>query len=190
MTTTTARSAAGLCALLALLPAHLSAQPGDADARAEFDRMRFLLGEWAVEARIRNGPDGYLRGSGTMSVRLAEDGETFLADMDIEFEGFDVVGTTVRRYDPARKLWNIAWEADQGAEPHIEGHWIDGRLVEINWGTDARGPFIGRLVKRKISHDRFEVRKDRLYDDGAVLPETWAYEATRVSGPGGVPPAP
>jgi len=177
---TTRMTTATLLAAMLLAPAGLGAQPSADEAGAEFDRMAWLLGEWQVEAKIRNSPSSYLEGSGTMSVRLAEDGETFLADMDIAFEGFDVVGTTVRRYDPERKLWEIAWVSEVGGETHIEGHFVDGRLVEINWGSDARGAFIGRLVKRKISDDRFVVRKDRLYDDGTVLPETWVYEATRV----------
>lgn len=171
----------GILLFAAPLTTPLTAQPTDPEARQEFEHLAYLLGDWHIEAKIRNSPTTYLEGSGTMSVRLDTDGETFLADMNVAFAGFDVVGTTVRRYDPERGLWQIEWQSAEGAEPRIEGHFIDGRLVEINWGIDQRGPFIGRLTKRKITEDHFVVRKDRLYDDGTVFPETWVYEATRTS---------
>jgi hypothetical protein len=64
--------------------------------------------------------------------------------------------------------------------PDIEGQFHDGRFIEINHGLDVRGTYIGRLIICDMSQDHFRVRKDRLYDDGAVAREVWVYEATRA----------
>jgi hypothetical protein len=103
--------------------------------------------------------------------------------MDIAFDDFAVIGTTTRRLDPAGDRWRVGWypEGGQGAEPNIDGVFLDGRFIEINYGVDERGPFLGRLVVYDITRDHFRVRKDRLYDDGALAPEIWVYEATRAA---------
>jgi hypothetical protein len=152
---------------------------------AEVARLDFKVGSWTVAAKIRNSPDGYLEGAGTLDIRWDESG-TLIADMDIAFDAFKVVGTTTRRFDPSSDRWAIAWlPVDGPPVPDIEGQFHDGRFIEINHGVDARGPYIGRLIIYDMSRDHFSVRKDHLYDDGAVAREVWVYEATRIHVSGG-----
>ncbi len=152
------------------------------DVAAIRARMGFMVGEWRIDAKIRT-PNGYLVGSGTMDARFDVDGTTFLADMDTRFQGFAVTGTTRRVYNPARKLWDVDWLTGNASSVlGIEGRFSDGHFIEINYGTDGAGPFIGRLVVSEITDDHFVVRKDRLYDDGTLMPEVWLYEATRTGG--------
>jgi hypothetical protein len=83
------------------------------------------------------------------------------------------------------------WRVDakiRGASGYIEvieGQFRDGRFIEINYGSDQQGAFIGRLVVSEMTDDHFVVRKDRLYDDRTVYPEIWVYEATRTGGASG-----
>lgn len=142
-------------------------------------QLDFMVGDWKVEAKIKNSENSYIHGSGTMKVHFEK--ETLLADMRIKFENFDVNGTTKRNFDKAAGEWNISWNPETGpVVPAIEGKMLDGRFIEINYGKDGRGAFIGRLVIFNISKDKFSVRKDRLYDDGALLKDIWVYEATRI----------
>lgn len=162
-----------------------SAQMAEPEIAAEIAQLAFKVGQWRVSAKIRNSPTTYLEGSGSLDIDWDDTG-TLVARMDISFEDFKVVGTTTRRFNPGAGRWDVAWLPVEGdTVPDIEGRFRDGRFIEINYGSDARGPFIGRLVIYNISHDHFSVRKDRLYDDGALAQEIWVYEATRVGAAGG-----
>lgn len=171
--------------LCCLIVSGASAQMTEPEIAAETARLAFKVGRWSVSANIGNSPTTYLEGSGSLDIDRDATG-MLITLMDISFEDFKVVGTTTRRFNPAAGRWDVAWLPVEGdTVPDIEGHFRDGRFIEINYGADVRGPFIGRLVVYNISHDHFSVRRDRLYDDGALAQEIWAYEATRVSGPGG-----
>ncbi|MBZ0114579.1 MAG: hypothetical protein K8J08_19105 [Thermoanaerobaculia bacterium] len=146
--------------------------------------LNLLLGDWTVQARIRNSPISYLEGAGTMKVTWDAAGKTLLAEMKVAFDGFAVNGTTRRVYDPKREEWQVGWhptEPGQSEVLNIEGRLRDDRFVEIDYGTDGYGSYLGRLVIEVLDPNRLSVRKDRLYDDGTLLPETWSYEATRVT---------
>jgi hypothetical protein len=164
------------------LPGADDAAQDSAQIAAETARMGFMVGEWRVDARIRSG-QGYMVGTGAMSVQFKEDGTTMLADVNIPFPGFTVLGTTRRIYNPARKLWDVDWiTGNANSVLGIEGRFQDGRFIEIDFGANAIGPYIGRLVISEMTDDHFLVRKDRLYDDGSVAAEVWTYEATRTGG--------
>ena len=152
-------------------------------AAAEMERMRFMIGEWEVDAWFRNSPSTYARGSGTISVRLDQEAQVLIADMNIPFDGFTVQGTTLRRFNEARGIWEVEW-IDTGnpaaSESTIDGQFKNDRFLEINYGADQRGPYIGRLVISDMTDESFTVRKDRIWDDGTIALEIWAYEARKV----------
>lgn len=155
----------------------------EVEAIPEVRRLDFMVGDWTVEAWIRQSPIAVLKGQGTMKVYWAENGETLLAQMDIKFPTFAVQGVTKRTFNPTKELWEISWNPTiEGRQvyPHIEGKFNGEHFVELNWGEDAYGSLLGRLVISNISQDFFKVRKDRLYDDGTLLEEIWAYEARRI----------
>ncbi|MFZ1702049.1 MAG: hypothetical protein WAU71_14585 [Pyrinomonadaceae bacterium] len=147
-------------------------------------QLDFMVGDWKVDAKIRTSPTAFITGSGTMAVHF--DKENLLAKMKIKFENFEVNGTTKRIFDKAKDRWDVSWLPD-GQPPtlNIDGKMLNGRFIEIDYGCDQRGAFIGRLVIYEISNDHFLVRKDQLYDDGAIMKDIWLYEATRVKSKGG-----
>jgi len=152
-------------------------------APAHSVRLDFMVGRWRIDARIKNGPESYLEGAGTMDVRWDGVGTTLLADMRVAFANFEVNGVTRRVFNADADRWDISWNPTvegRPVVPGIEGKYQDGRFIEINYGQDANGAFIGRLAIFDISNDHFSVRKDRLYDDGTLRPEIWVYEAIRV----------
>ncbi|MGE3467491.1 MAG: hypothetical protein AB7J13_11220 [Pyrinomonadaceae bacterium] len=157
----------------------ISAQARSTNNEAKSKQLDFMVGEWKVDAKIRTSATAFIEGSGTMSVRF--DKETLLADMKIKFENFEVSGTTKRIFDKAKDRWDVGWyPVGEAPTADIDGKMLDGRFIEINYGKDARGPFIGRLAIFNISTDKFSVRKDQLYDDGALMRDVWVYEATRI----------
>ncbi|MEP2669604.1 MAG: hypothetical protein ABJH04_11445 [Cyclobacteriaceae bacterium] len=152
--------------------------------QSETDRERpteldFMLGEWAAEAKIKVSPEDYITGVGTINAYY--NGDTLMADMNIQFEEFDVVGVTKRLYNFEKEMWEISWNPEEASEvvPNIEGKMRDNRFIELNFGEDQFGSFMGRLVIFDITKDHFSVRKDRLYDTGGLMKDIWVYEATR-----------
>ena len=179
--------AAGVVSLGLLAPSRTAAQQmgtmsADDIAREEH-RLDFKVGQWKVEAKIKVSPTDYITGAGTLDIQW-DDTRALVARMDISFDDFDVKGTTTRHFNPAKGQWDVGWFSDdgQGTVPQIDGRFQDGRFIEINYGVDLRGPFVGRLIIYDMSHDHFSVRKDQLYDDGTVYKDVWVYEATRVGG--------
>jgi hypothetical protein len=162
--------------LLAFLSvnSHAQKQPGNP---AQFN---FMLGDWEVTAKIRNSPASYIEGKGAVNVYFNKSNDTLYAVMKIKFLGFEVNGVTKRTYNKQKGSWDISWNPENN-EPVVlvDGKFEDGRCVEINYGKDDHNAFIGRLVIYNISNDHFSVRKDRLYDDGTLMPEIWAYEAKK-----------
>ncbi len=143
--------------------------------------LDFMLGNWKAEAKIKVSPEDYIHGSG--SIKSYYKGDTLLAEMNIHFEDFDVIGVTKRLYNPKKQQWGISWNpANNMGEtvPHIEGTMRDDRFIEFNYGKDEYGPFIGRLIIFNISNDHFSVRKDRIYDSGGFRKDIWVYEATKI----------
>ncbi|MEZ5345361.1 MAG: hypothetical protein R2681_07380 [Pyrinomonadaceae bacterium] len=170
--------AAILLSLLLTFSLNIKGQTGNPETADHSRELDFMVGNWDVSAKILTPQNGYISGSGTMKVR--SESETLLAEMRIKFQNFESNGTTKRRYDKAGKYWNVSWNPI-GQQPvlNIEGKMKDGRFIEIDYGRDNRGAYIGRLVVFNISTDRFSVRKDKIYDDGMIIPEIWMYEAVR-----------
>lgn len=169
--------------LLAAANSDISAQTRSTNSVVKSKQLDFMVGDWKVDAKIRTSATDFIEGSGTMSVRF--DKETLLAEMKIKFENFDVNGTTKRIFDKAKDRWDVGWHpVGEAPTTNIDGNMLDGRFIEINYGKDARGLFIGRLVIYNILPDKFSVRKDQLYDDGALMRDVWVYEATRIKSGG------
>ncbi|MGB4989900.1 MAG: hypothetical protein WBO10_11735 [Pyrinomonadaceae bacterium] len=170
--------------LISFAAANLSAQGLSINNAVKSKQLDFMVGDWKVDAKIRTSPTAFITGSGTMAVHF--DKENLLAKMKIKFENFEVNGTTKRIFDKAKDRWDVSWLPD-GQPPtlNIDGKMLNGRFIEIDYGCDQRGAFIGRLVIYEISNDHFLVRKDQLYDDGAIMKDIWLYEATRVKSKGG-----
>ncbi|MFZ1806149.1 MAG: hypothetical protein WAU36_02950 [Cyclobacteriaceae bacterium] len=152
--------------------------------QTEADRERpteldFMLGEWKADAKIKVSPEDYITGTGTISAYYK--GDTLMADMNIKFDEFDVIGVTKRLYNLEKEMWEISWNPLEASEtvPNIEGKMRDNRFIELNFGEDHLGSFMGRLVIFDIADDHFSVRKDRLYDSGGLMKDIWVYEATR-----------
>ncbi len=183
MARTRTRWAAGWMLTLCALSGPLAADPPASSLGEGPQGLNLLVGSWRVEAQIRNSPISTLAGEGTMEVAWSEAGDVLEADMRIAFERFAVNGVTRRSWDAASQRWKVSWhptEAGQSEVLDIDGAYLAGRFLEIDTGRDDYGAYIGRLVIEARSADHLVVRKDRLYDDGTLLPETWSYQAFRV----------
>ncbi|HMC00707.1 MAG TPA: hypothetical protein VKN14_06700 [Flavobacteriaceae bacterium] len=145
------------------------------------DDFNFMLGDWEVEAKIRQNEIYYLEGNGTMNVYFNSTKDTLYADMNVKFQNFEVIGTTIRTYNDTTGKWDVSWNPESGnAVPNIEGAYQGEHFIEIDYGKDWYGLYTGKLVIYNISDDHFSVRKDKIYDDGVFMKDIWVYEAKRL----------
>jgi len=143
--------------------------------------FNFMLGDWEVEAKIRQNEIHYIHGSGSMNVYYNQSKDTLFADMNVKFQNFEVIGTTIRTYNDKTERWAVSWNPESGNDvPNIEGAYQGDHFVEIDYGKDWYGLYTGKLVIYNISEDRFSVRKDKIYDDGIFMKDIWVYEANRL----------
>lgn len=166
---------------LFLLPANLSAQKLSINNKDKSKQLDFMLGDWKLVAKIRVSPIAFIEGIGSMKVSVDKDTGYLLADTKVKFQNFEVDGVTKRIFDKNKERWNVSWNpVNQQGVPNIEGQMLNGRFIEVDYGKDNYGAYIGRLIVFNITNDKFSVRKDQLYDDGTLMNEVWRYEATRI----------
>lgn len=166
-------------------PAAAAAVPAEA---AQFD---FLVGQWELEVTPKvNGLVALIHGApkmvGSWKAWKAFDGH----GLDDELRILDASGNplslnhTQRIFDSKTRRWLVSgldvYRARFGSS---SGAWQDGEMrLEGSGQTNDGKPMLTRTRFMEISADRFKMRQDRSYDNGASWEEgTLTIVARRVS---------
>ncbi len=143
----------------------------------------FVLGNWKLNASSLK-PDGSRNhGVGYVHAYPIHDNSATAAEMHVFFEdGTGFRGTTTRVYNVMSGRWDVAWISDGGKA--TTGHSIANNtdVCDEIWASrDQRGTFKDTLRLFDITHDRFEVQMNRLYDGNPrIIKDIWVYTAFRL----------
>ena len=170
---------------------HGGAAPAAATAPAEAAQFDFLVGQWELEVSPKvGGLAAMIHGApklvGSWKAWKAFDGY----GLDDELRIFDASGNPMslnysqRIFDAKTKRWLISgldvYRARFGSS---NGQWQGGEMLLEGSGQNAEGkPMLTRTRFTEITPDRFKMRQDRSYDNGANWEEgTLTIVAKRVS---------
>ncbi|MDU8885439.1 hypothetical protein RXV94_04645 [Yeosuana sp. MJ-SS3] len=76
--------------------------------------FNFMIGNWDIEAKIRQNEIHYIHGKGTMNVYYNQSKDSLFADMRVKFQNFEVIGTTIRTYNNKTERWDVSWNPESG----------------------------------------------------------------------------
>ena len=170
---------------------HGGAAPAAATVPAEAAQFDFLVGQWGLEVAPKvSGLAAMIHGApklvGSWKAWKAFDGY----GLDDELRIFDASGNPMslnysqRIFDAKTKRWLVSgldvYRARFGSSG---GVWQDGEMRLEGSGQNSEGkPMLTRTRFTEITPDRFKMRQDRSYDNGASWEEgTLTVVAKRVA---------
>lgn len=171
---------------------HGAASPGvGAAAPAEAAQFDFLVGQWELEVTPKaSGLAAMIHGAprlvGSWKAWKAFDGQ----GVDDELRILDASGNpkslnhSLRIYDAKGQRWLVTGlDVNRARFSSSSGQWQAGEMRLEGGGQTAEGkPVLTRTRFMEITPDRFKMRQDRSYDNGANWEEgTLTIVARRVS---------
>jgi hypothetical protein len=164
------------------LAAALHAEGPAADRAKELELYAFLVGQWRFEVTAYGEKGVAYKSRGEIHAGWALEGRAIQDVWSIAPPGTPVTGawygTTLRVYDPARKVWNIHWidpatgfaaqmvGRAQGADIVQEGRHESGALLRWSFSEITPGAFRWRgEVSRddgKTWHLQVDIRAERV----------------------------
>jgi hypothetical protein len=171
------------CAVFALLPRVVAAQPVQHGGPHDFD---FEFGSWTAHvARLVQGTGSkatWAQYDGTSVVHPMWNGRSNVGELDVAGPAGHIVGMTIRLYDGKARQWRISWANanDPTIGTAMIGGFADGRGLFYDREMLDGKPIMWRFLFPEVSRDAFSLVQSFSRDDGRTWTANWKASFTRA----------